>query len=198
MLDGENRVSSTDIVTLSATIRKADGGDYLDVQTVAGSYEFRTLSVTFNLSGFSGYGDLGTNDNEFVGFRLSDPNFKLYDIGWKSETYSSQCWDTYPTVRCSFSAAYIGGVVPKDTETKPWVGLSSWFDKRGCSPVFQYNGDDACAAHQYDNNFYDCTPSSYTFTKEGAHGVIEYGQPVRMAQAKIQGCESYLSTGDRQ
>ena len=120
------RVYSTDIVTMSATIRSATGSDYLDVETITGYMgNYRTATATFELSSLDGYGGTLTNANEFVGFSLSSPDFVLYDIGWKSKTYERECWDSYPTVRCSFKAAYEGGVVPKDSVTRPWVGLSS-------------------------------------------------------------------------
>ena len=195
------RVYSTDIVTMSATIRSATGSDYLDVETITGYMgNYRTATATFELSSLDGYGGTLTNANEFVGFSLSSPDFVLYDIGWKSKTYERECWDSYPTVRCSFKAAYEGGVVPKDSVTRPWVGLSSWFDRKDCTPQYWYNGDDACG-RSTTGEYSECFSDSYVFDAEGAHGVTSVENNVttetRMAMAMVQNCAASLSDENR-
>lgn len=67
--------------------------------------------------------------------------FAVYDLGWKSYTYGSSCWDT-PSVSCSFRANYAGGMVPKDSLVSPWVAMSSWFDGKDCEVRYFYNGCD--------------------------------------------------------
>ena len=200
-LTANGRVSSTDVVTMSATIRSAGGSDYLDVETITGYMgNYKTATATFTLSSLDGYSGFMTNANEYVGFSLSSPDFKLYDIGWKSQTYERECWDAYPTVRCSFKTAYVGGVVPKDSVTRPWVGLSSWFDRKDCTPQYWYNGDDACGGTS-TGEYTECVSDSYVFKTEGAHGFtsVENGETTetRMAMAMVQNCATTLSDENR-
>lgn len=98
----------------------------------------KLISTSFDLSSLFGvtWNDV---EHEYFGFKLGDEAFKLYDIGWKSTSYADVCWDTYPTASCSFKANYLGGIVPKDSNVVPWVGLSSWFQKKDCSPLYLYN-----------------------------------------------------------
>ncbi|MBR5411558.1 MAG: pilus assembly PilX N-terminal domain-containing protein [Fibrobacter sp.] len=197
VLAGNGRVGSTEVVTMTATIRSAEGADFLDVETITGYYgNFRTGETTFELSELNGFSSFTTNTNEYVGFILSDPDFKLYDIGWKSDTYNKDCWESYPTVKCSFKDAYLGGIVPKDTATQPWVGLSSWFNKMSCSIQYWYNGSDACY-HQNDGEYYECSPNYYVFENDGSHGVESTvnGETVEtnMAMAMVQNCDALLS-----
>ena len=197
VLAGNGRVSSNDVVTMTATIRSAEGADYLDVETITGYYgNFRTGEVTFELSQLNGFSGFTTNANEYVGFILSDPDFKLYDIGWKSDTYNKDCWESYPTVKCSFKDAYLGGIVPKDTVSRPWVGLSSWFNKKSCTTQYWYNGSDACN-HQNDGLYYECSSDYYIFEEDGSHGIESTvdGETVEtnMAMAMVQNCDASLS-----
>lgn len=149
----------------------------------------KTISTSFDLSKLFGtvWNDV---DHEYVGFKLGDEAFKIYDIGWKSASYADSCWATYPTASCSFKANYLGGIVPKDTAVKPWVGLSSWFNKQDCEALYYYQAD--------MNNYYpsvaaknsasavSTTPSwdyngmswyyqynTYNFNTEGMYGVSE-------------------------
>lgn len=106
-----------------------------------GGYESsntKQVATSFDLSDLFGttWNDL---DHEYLGFKLGDEAFKIYDIGWKSAAYADSCWETYPTASCSFKANYLGGIVPKDTSVVPWVGLSSWFQKKNCTPLYFYN-----------------------------------------------------------
>ncbi|MBP5247422.1 MAG: hypothetical protein J6Z31_06135, partial [Fibrobacter sp.] len=98
----------------------------------------KTLSTSFDLSTLFGttWNDV---DHEYLGFKLGDEAFKIYDLGWKSAAYADSCWETYPTASCSFKANYLGGIVPKDKDVEPWVGLSSWFQKKDCRPLYYYN-----------------------------------------------------------
>lgn len=124
---------------------------------------------------------------QYVGFRIADPSFKLYDIGWKSEDYGSTCWDTYPTVNCSFKSAYAGGMVPMNTDVTPWVGLSSWFDKRDCEPHYFYKGSDNILCGS-ESAYEECSSGSYKFSLRGAHGYVENGVEKLSAKAGVGNC----------
>ncbi|MBR6125901.1 pilus assembly PilX N-terminal domain-containing protein [Candidatus Saccharibacteria bacterium] len=196
-LIGNGRVGNTEVVTMTATIRSAGGSDLLDIETITGYYgNFKIGMTSFELSRLNGFSGFTTNTNEYVGFILSDPDFKLYDIGWKSDSYNKECWDAYPTVKCSFKDAYLGGIVPKDTITRPWVGLSSWFDKKACTTQYWYNGGDACD-RQNDGVYYECSSNYYVFDEDGSHGVENTvnGETVEtnMAMAMVQNCAASLS-----
>ena len=187
-------ISSTDIVTMTATLSKDGAKDLLTVSVVKGQLgAYAAATATIIVSDIEGYASL--DGQQYVGFSLADPDFKLYDIGWKSETYNAECWDTYPTIKCSFSAAYLGGIVPQGEKAKPWVGLSSWFDEKGCVPEYYYNGDDACNTSM-QAGYKKCMPD-YKFTEGGVHGTIENGVETKMAKAKIGQCfGTSLSTED--
>ena len=192
-------ISSTDIVTMTAELKKEGLNDVLKVTVVKGRYgDYATATVTFTLSEIEGYTSLTGATNEYVGFSLADPDFKLYDIGWKSETFDAECWDTYPTLKCSFRAAYLGGIVPQGKHTKPWIGLSSWFDEKDCVPEYYYNGDDACG-HAVTDGYRTCNaPEYYRFSESGMHGTIEDDVETKMAKVKIKECRNTaLSEEDR-
>lgn len=181
-------VSSTDIVTMSVRIRKVGPKDELEIFVVGGYYgNYETGRIHINLSDIPGYTSLSTVTNEYVGFSLADPAFKIYDIGWKSETYNAECWKTPPTVKCSFRAAYLGGIVPLGKKAQPWVGLSSWFDGKDCSPQYYYKGDDAC---QKTTSDYGQCSDLYTFEKSGAHG----GTESQSAKVVVQECNGAYIT----
>lgn len=203
---GTVSVSSTDVITLSATIKAEGNKDILDVEAVLGNYgSYTTASTRFELTGIEGYAGLTTREvNEYVGFSLSDPAFQLYDIGWKSEDYNATCWDSYPTVKCSFRVAYVGGIVPLGTPAKPWVGLSSWFDDKSCTPKYYYNGSDATSGcyGTESEGYKECySPDYYKFSGEnapGLHGTNIGGVDTKMAMVRIQDCDaSYLSEDNR-
>lgn len=201
-------VSSTDIVTLTAEVKRENSRDVLSVEVVKGGYgNYTTASARFILSEMDGYYGFSSTVNEYVGLSLADPDFKVYDVGWKSETYNAECWNTYPTVKCSFRAAYLGGIVPKDESTRPWVGLSSWFDEKGCEPQYFYNGDDACGSYANSEGYKECVASDYyKFTEGGVHGTVETQTngsqqtviETDVAKVKIKECHNtYLSQEDR-
>lgn len=189
-------ISNTDIFTLSAELKKDGTKEVLLVTVVKGQLGgYATAKATIILSDIEGYAALTGPEYEYVGFSLADPDFKLYDVGWKSESYNAECWDTYPTIKCSFSAAYLGGIVPQNQKAKPWIGLSSWFDEKGCIPDYYYNGDDACNVPG-TSEYKKCMPD-YKFKDGGVHGTIENGVETKMAKVKIQQCfGTYLSTTD--
>ena len=125
----------------------------------------QTETVSLDVSGYS------SMDNKYVGMKLSDDAYSLYDIGWESTSYPSEgCWDV-PTVHCSFKANYLGGLVPVNTDVSPWVNLSSWYTEKNCTPDYFYNGSDNVSSQFSDANYgYKLTGSTYNFTEEGAHG----------------------------
>lgn len=151
--------------------------------------------------------------SRYVGFNVSDPSFKMYDIGWSSLYFAEECFEN-PKINCSFAANYLGGRVPKDRSVTPWVGLSSWFEDHNCSLTYYYNGCDnetgnassGCSGHtlgpswfnyfitEYgrDGTFYGATlnGSTYQFSEEGLHGTSytsSYGRtfPIKDAKVKI-------------
>ena len=201
-------VSSTDIVTLTAEVKREGARDVLHVDVVKGGYgNYTTASARFILSEMDGYYGLSSTVNQYVGLSLADPDFKIYDVGWKSETYNAECWATYPTVKCSFRAAYLGGVVPLAQSARPWVGLSSWFDEKGCEPQYFYNGDDACGSYTNADGYKECVASEYyKFTNGGVHGTVETQTngteqttiETDVAKVKIKECHNtFLSQEDR-
>ena len=189
--DGSNKKGSTDIVTLTAEIKKNNAKDELHLSAVNGYYgNYHTATAVIVLSDISGYSSLAGHTNEYVGFSLADPDFKVYDLGWKSEDYNAECWQTAPTIKCSFKAAYVGGIVPLNKAVTPWVGFSSWFNGKDCEPQFQYKGSDACGGTTA--NFSNCG-ESYTFSATGAHGSDN-----SMAKAGVDNCNgSYLLNTER-
>ncbi len=126
-----------------------------------------------------------SRDHEYVGFSMADPNFKIYGIGWSSIDYGAdKCWDTYPTVKCSFSAKATNGVIPTETTVEPWLGHSGWFDSKSCTPAYYYeNGTDACSGQNGAET--SCPNTGYYFSQEGAgqHGFRDNGVDVKAAKA---------------
>ncbi|WP_458449123.1 pilus assembly PilX N-terminal domain-containing protein [Fibrobacter sp.] len=101
-------------------------------------------SHTFNLSSDWSYGTLNDAEHQFVGFKLSNPEFQIHDIGWRTDDFTNTACFDYPSISCSFAANYLGGQVPLETAVEPWVGYSSWFENSGsCSiDAYYYNGCD--------------------------------------------------------
>ena len=139
------------VILVSATIGTEEGHDALQVDVYPSAWTSEPYSVIFPLTDgyLSGVTATATRPNEYVGYSLSDQNFKLYGIGWKSDSYRSECWDTYPTISCSFKPRYVGGIVPKNEPVKPWVGFSAWFRTaagscRESDVGYYYKGDDTC------------------------------------------------------
>ncbi len=171
-------VMATISITASGTIevRANIGNFYGDSPS---EYE-----CSFDLSEFNN--PLADAAHEYVGFSLGDPNFKIYGIGWKSATYNSECYDTYPTVKCSFAAVATDGVIKIDTLVKPWVGHSGWFDSKGCTPLYYYyNGNDASTTCSGESCY-----EGYKFDKSGigAHGYTEAGTEYKTAKAWLGNC----------
>ncbi len=200
------RVDATDVITLSAELFKGEFGDVLSLTSVKGNFgNYTTVTAEFELSDLTGYTSLSTRANEFVGLTLADPAFKIYDVGWKSADYNAECWDHYPTVKCSFKDAYLGGIVPQNTATRPWVGLSGWFDDKNCTPRYMYNGDDATAgcytSVDGSPDYKECHPDKYyTFTEEGIHGTTSVSggteTETRMARVSVVECTNVFLTQD--
>ena len=180
------------VILVSATIGTEAGHDALKVDVYPSAWTTEPYSVTFPLTDeyLSGVTATATRPNEYVGYSLSDQNFKLYGIGWKSDSYRSECWDTPPTISCSFKARYVGGIVPKNESVKPWVGFSAWYDAaaEGCreSDVgYYYKGDDACGG---TGTTYNNCGGSYSFSEAGAHGYMDGDVEKRMAKVNVDNC----------
>ncbi|WP_290725050.1 hypothetical protein [Fibrobacter sp. UBA2449] len=177
------------VVLVAATLGTSSGNDVLKVELYSSAWTNEAYSATFTLtdSELSGVTATATRPNEYVGYILSDQNFKIYGIGWKSDSYRSECWDTYPVLSCSFKAAYPTGIVPKDKPVQPWVGFSAWFDAvaGGCREGdvgYYYKGDDACSG---TGSTYNNCGGSYSFSAAGAHGYMEGENEVRMAKVDV-------------
>lgn len=191
-------IASTDIILISAHLTKDGNNDVLKVKVWPGSWasELSAKEVSFTLTDTEIPDVATTAQNEYVGYSLANQNFKIYGIGWKSDTYNAQCWDTPPTISCSFKAAYTGGIVPLDEHVKPWVGLSAWYSTAhvdGCTPVYYYNGDDAgCMTTVDGSGGYKECGADYRFTEAGAHGYTNAeSKEVKTAKASVNNCSVY-------
>lgn len=127
-------------------------------------------AVEIDLGQLPSGGLYGSNyvENQRVGFKVASEHFRVYDITWKSDTYTkdNDCWD-YPHVMCSFQANYLGGVVPKDSNVVPWVSMSSWFDNN-CTIEYHYNGCDMDGSRwQYYGRPKECYGEKYGATGNG-------------------------------
>ncbi|WP_407447493.1 hypothetical protein [Fibrobacter sp.] len=173
-----NATFSGSSLTVSAITSK--GGYYGNSPT-----EYRH---TFDVSSV----DFNDRAHEFVGFTLADPAFKIHGIGWHSDDYNADCFDYYPTVKCSFAAVADGGIVETETTSpvKPWVGYSGWFTSSGaCTEKFYYyNGNDACN-NPGEGEKNECV-GGYTFAsgvgKEGPHGYRQGSVDVKTAKAWLE------------
>lgn len=177
---GSAEVHPGDVILAALTLEKAEEGtanagkDILKVRAYTQAFSSTYSEVEFVI-------DDANQTNEYVGFRLSDQNFKVYGIGWKSDDYFAQCWDTFPIITCSFKAAYPGGIVPKDKTgfingVKPWVGFSRWFSNfnNQCEPEYYYSGNDAgCSGSVANTSYKSCPSTGYHFGdgSDGVHGV---------------------------
>ncbi|WP_405334933.1 pilus assembly PilX N-terminal domain-containing protein [Fibrobacter sp.] len=177
------------IVLLSATLKNIlTKSDTLEVSVIPSTWSTSTYKASFildneHLSGVEALRD--EVNHQSVGYRLSSPDMELYGIGWRSDDYNAECWETPPSVKCSFKAAYTGGIIKKDTEVLPWVGLSAWFNQGySCEPHYYYNGDDSeCSGSVVDESYNECTAGYYKFSTTGPHGSTN-----RIAKAAVQGC----------
>lgn len=178
---GSAEVHPGDVILAALTMEKAAEGttnagkDVLNIHAYTQAFSTSYSEVEFVL-------DDANQNNEYVGFRLSDQNFKVYGIGWKSDDYFAKCWDTYPIISCSFKAAYPGGIVPKDKPgfvdgVKPWVGFSRWFSSYDsqCGAEYYYSGNDAGCSGTVENTttYKSCPSTGYHFGdgSDGVHGV---------------------------
>lgn len=188
--DGNDNSASVDVssmVMVSAEL----SGIHLNVAAFTGNYYSsspKQYSHQFDISAY----DYNVRTNEYVGFSLADQNFKIHGIGWKSDDYISECHDTYPVVKCSFSAVAKGGVVKTDTNVTPWIGHSGWFDRASysCTETFYYyNGSDA-GCGDAGNEGVDCG-SYYRFSTSGAgaHGYRANNKDMKTAKAWLN-CSS--------
>ncbi len=190
-------IASTDIVMMSARFAKQGENDVLRVKIWPNSWakDSDAEEVVFTLTEASISGVSATAKNEYVGYSLADPNFKLYGIGWKSDTYNAQCWDTPPTISCSFKAAYAGGIVPLNESVEPWTGLSAWYNSayaNGCRRVYYYNNgsEGGCYGSSLGNEKYVECGSNYQFSTDGPHGYYSDAEQedVKTAKASVEGC----------
>lgn len=84
---------------------------------------------------------------QYLGLKLADANFKLYEISWVSSTYSKYCWDVSKAY-CDMGAYYLGRIVPIDSVVRPWYALSRRLAENiseECNEAtwsFEYNGCD--------------------------------------------------------
>lgn len=201
---GNATASQGDVILVAATLKKnqTSENDELEIRAYTGIYNSSNQAHTFELTqaNLNGVQNLTGQGNESVGFRLSDQNFKIYGIGWLSEDYRSECWDSFPIITCSFKAAYPGGIVPrsdlpKTGYRKPWVGFSKWFDDNGanCTPTYYYNGSDAgCSYGAMGSSYQTCAADGYYFSgneSEGVHGVGD----VKVARAGASGTNCNIS-----
>ena len=191
-------VSVSNMIMMAATLTT---DSKLNVSAFTGDYYGTNpteYQCSFDLTTLgSMYNDV---THEYVGFSLADPNFKLYGIGWKSDTYSSECHEQFPTVKCSFAAVADRGIIPTATDTDPhnitpWVGHSGWFDSRSydCETKFYYyNGSDACGGSS-GNTPAECSSGFYSFDADGA-GQHGYGEDIKTAKAWINCTSSDVET----
>ena len=132
---------------------------------LAGGY-----SHLFNLSTDWNYGVLNDVDHQYVGFKLSNPEFQIHDIGWRTTDFNDNnaCFD-YPSISCSFAAKYLGGRVPLDEDVTPWIGYSSWFGNVGSCNVgaYYYNGCDMPSSYYESRWTGDLTGSCSAENSDG-------------------------------
>ncbi len=183
-------LSGSSIVMLSA---KMDEENLLTLEAFAGSYFYNNgysptrYTAQFNLA----QSTAPAASYEYVGFSLADKEFKLYGIGWQSDDYNSECFDGPPTVKCSYAAVAVDGIIEVEKYTKPWVGHSGWFDSKDCSVNYWYfNGEDVQNACNTDNeNGADCGTDGYSFKTagKGQHGYVddESHNDVKTAKASM-------------
>lgn len=191
LTNNTSKISANDMIMMSAKIGPdGSNGDKLVVEIWPNSWSNTSDKVEFLLKN-SELSGVESVSGEYVGYSLADPNFKLQGIGWKSDTYGSLCWETIPTISCSFRSAYPGGIVPQSpNEVKPWTGLSAWYGSRSCSVDYYYKGDDACDADE-DADPKKCTAGYYEFGESGQHGYQNNGVNVRTAYASVSDCNIY-------
>ena len=98
---------------------------------------------------------VGANVDEYVGLSMADDCFKVMNLGWESDEWGADSCFDIPKVSCSFSANYLGGILPLNEDVKPWVGTSNYFNdpnnpdklRGGCSITYHYNGCDLASGY---------------------------------------------------
>lgn len=170
-------VNSSNMAMVTATINGSnlivsavtDPNGYYGQAVTSYSHTFDVSSITYN-----------DRAHEYVGFSIADAKFKIHGIGWHSSDYNADCFDTYPTVKCSFAAVADSGFIPTGKWIKPWVGYSGWFTSSGtCTEkLYYYNGSDANCGSSSNDVGVLCGDYGYKFesntstntTNEGPHG----------------------------
>ena len=186
-------VNTSSMVMLSAIFEdentlklKAFTDNYYNSSSITESNYYK---ATFDLSKLS---NNHANANfQYVGFSLADRDFKIYGIGWESETYGSECFDGPPNVKCSFAAKATEGVIPTYGNglgqsmdyQKPWVGHSGWFDSKNCSPAYSYTYGLGGSSDIYTLSETD----GYKFSQDGAgvHGYRDNKTDIKTAFASL-------------
>lgn len=167
-------ISPTSMIKVKMTVSGSDLDVVASVDGTEGSTSF-TLTGDYDLSG------------EYVGMKLYDRYFTLYDIGWSSTSFlfeGETCWDV-PAVYCSFKANYIGDLVPKDSNVTPWVGASSWFTEHGCALTYSYSGNDNTTSTAGNGSYVSLTSSTYNFSEQGLHGQTKQDGEEKHNDAKV-------------
>ena len=179
-------VTENDMVMIEAEITATE----ITVAASKGN-ESTKASAKFQLGTWSGY-----FEGSHVGFRIASPKFKIYGIGWKSTNY--ECFNTYPTIKCSFAAVAYYGVIPTTKPVKPWVGYSGWegWNTSDCTEKYYYRGDDACHGDNY--GYVTCEDEGYVFdsTSSGKHGYTDLnGTDIKTAKVGLD-CQSSITTSN--
>ena len=177
-------VSEEDMVMIEAEI----SADEITVMASKNT-ENSKVNVKYSLGYWS-----GSFQGSYVGFRIASPKFVLYGIGWKSKNY--ECFNTYPTIKCSFAAVGQDGVIPTDQFVKPWVGYSGWkeWSRNDCTEMYYYKGVDACNGDNY--GYTSCGSYGYNFdvVGNGKHGYTDNsGNEIKTAKVGLD-CQSNAGT----
>ena len=184
----ETTASEDNMIMIEAEI----SADEISV-SITKDNEATKSSVTFDLGS---WGD--DYQGSYVGFRIASSQFMIYGIGWKSKNHN--CFDTYPTIKCSFAAVAQYGVIPKETFVKPWVGYSGWegWNEDNCAEVYHYKGTDACNGD--DNGYTICGSNGYYFnaTSTGKHGYTDKnGNEIKTAKVSLD-CQSGITNSSEE
>lgn len=94
-------------------------------------------------------------NHNHVGFKLTDKDFKLYDISWSNSDFGEENCFSVPKLVCSFKTNYLGGMVPLNESVTPWVSFSSFLldDYKGCEIKYYYNGCDNDVSYDRLNEY---------------------------------------------
>jgi Tfp pilus assembly protein PilX len=177
-------VTENDMVMIEAEITATE----ITVALSKGN-ESTKASTKFLLGTWSGY-----FEGSHVGLRMASTKFKIYGIGWKSTNY--ECFNTYPTIKCSFAAVAYYGVIPTTKPVKPWVGYSGWegWNSSDCTEKYYYRGDDACNGDNYGYTTCEDEGFIFDYTSSGKHGYTDLsGTDIRTAKVGLE-CQSTYSS----